>query len=502
MIFSLICIVTAYIYLPSLHHLPRADQLWYLLDTVKTNNLFLLIKDFYSYNRVRVYAPGDSLAFRPVMFIFLGLEKWLFGTNFLLPQAVGIVLHLFLVWRLYKILQLIHPNRIALIFVGYFSTLMIIMDMVVWHHINAYIIFMILILISLYHLVLYVQKEDKKEHHFNVMMISLLIACFTYEIGAIYACLFFIYLCLVAKQEEKVYFKKKYLLVLLPVLLYVASNVIDYKLRSTSIPKSQQQYDMLLLSQVSFSNVGPIFNLSLEMLYKWIQFGLFPTIFRIYPGPRFGIYSFIYETNMVNLQPEMVVNVVVVMALVLFLMNILSFRQSRDKLQFIILIASMLVSYLLLIIVGRTLERGIKNAFEMCTYYTYFPWVYFIIIIYSLLAHETLKKHTPLVVKWLGIILVLILIYLNSALVRKINSEYADSLAPKRLFIDKINRFVKAHRKEPDFSFKIAIHPPEDEIINIRERDIWKDFYLSEILFGRYINNSNPKYILSPEFFK
>lgn len=494
-LFFILCIVIFFIYFPSLFHLPRADHLWYLLDTVKTNDLPSLIKDFYSYNRVRLYSPGDTLAFRPVMFILLGLEKWAFGTNYIYPQIIGIILHLILIWRLFKLLNLINHSFISLVFVAYFSTLSIIMDLVIWSHINAYILFMILILTGVYHLVLYIEGEDRQRHHLIIIAVCLLIACFSYEAGIFYAILFFIYTCLVNKQGINTHFKWRHLLIFLPVVLYVILDIFDYLQRNPYLSQlRRQQYDMSLISQINLSNLGHIISLSFKICYNWVQFGLMPTIFRMYPGPRFGIYPMVYVNN-INLKLDMIVNVIAVIVLITYLINNISFRLIRNRIKFITLITLMFVIYLEFIVIGRALERGIENVFGMCTYYSYFAWVYFIIILYSIIDFNTIKKlHTWH--KWILLISVVTLIYLNSSIVYNVNLNYAQSLKPKRLFINKINSFIKAHRNEPNFSFKIYPHPPEDEIINIQEINIRKDFYLSEILFGRYINEGNPKYIL------
>ena len=110
--FIAIVVVNLIIYWPSLFHLPRSDQWWYLLDTLGKDNFFTLVRDYYSFPRVRFFVPQDVLSFRPLWCSFLGLEKSLFGNNFILWQAAGIFLHLVVLWLLFC---LIYKNK------GYFA---------------------------------------------------------------------------------------------------------------------------------------------------------------------------------------------------------------------------------------------------------------------------------------------------------------------------------------------------------------------------------------------
>lgn len=487
--FIFICAINFIIYIPSFFHLPRADHFWYLLDTAKTDDLFSLIKNFYSYNRVRLHAPGDTLLFRPVVFIFLGIEKWLFGNNFIYPQIVGVILHLVLIWCLLKLLSLINPSRVVLICVAFFSTLSIIMDMVVWHHINAYILFMILILIALYHLILYGSEDTPKKYHLVIMAICLLIACFNYEAGIGYTFLFFIYLCLVRKKNIDFHFQWKYLLILLPIVLYVALDVLDYLhsnlylSQSSSISQlSWHQLNKYLIAQINFSNFNRIMKLTFEICSKWLQFGLLPTIFRMYPGARFGIHSEIYEHNIINLKPDMIINIIAVVLLIVCLINGISIKRIRHGWKFTFLFILMFLIFLEIIVVGRGMARGVENIFEMCSYYSYFAWIYFVIIISSVLDFEKLKECVRPCGKWLLLISIIILICLNSYIVYSVNLTWAEKIKEIRLFVNRTNGFVKIHHDEPDFSFKMYRHPPE-----------------SDILFIKYINKANPKYIISFE---
>jgi len=162
-IFTGIAAFNIIIYYPSLFHIPRADQWCYLADTSDYEDLSSLVTRFYSYNRVRLFNPGDSILFRPIFFILLGIEKWAFGNNFIYWQLMGIILHLILVYFLLKLLLEIQSSIFAYLLVFYFSTITVNQEMIIWHHINAYILFMIFVLGALYHIYLHaIERQTKK----------------------------------------------------------------------------------------------------------------------------------------------------------------------------------------------------------------------------------------------------------------------------------------------------------------------------------------------------
>lgn len=85
---------------------------------------------------------------------------------------------------------------------------------------------------------------------------------------------------------------------------------------------------------------------------------------------------------------------------------------------------------------------------------------------------------------------------LNALSIFQTGREYAAKVGPTRAYLNRIHDFVERHRGEPDLSFRIVRHPPEDEVcvmIKAKGREYW---YLSDVLFGRHTQTAAPKYVL------
>jgi len=98
----LVAAAVFFTYPPSLEHMPRADQVWYLMDVAQDTTFFDLVAHSYSFNRTRHVAPGDTDLFRPVLFFVLASERAIFGNNFMAVQAIGLVLHFAIAFGLFS----------------------------------------------------------------------------------------------------------------------------------------------------------------------------------------------------------------------------------------------------------------------------------------------------------------------------------------------------------------------------------------------------------------
>src|SRR3989338_8283974 len=186
-IFFFLCIILVNIaaFFPSLFHLPRSDQKLFYIETMDVSSFPELVSKTYSYNRTRFFAPGDELLFRPLLFVVLSFEKWLWGYHFVYWQITGFILHLLIVWFFLKILLFIHRSFFSLILALFFSVIYISAEMVVWHHLHGYLIAIILILIALYNFAQFIASSQTKKMYFWGMFISLTLAIFLYEYASV-----------------------------------------------------------------------------------------------------------------------------------------------------------------------------------------------------------------------------------------------------------------------------------------------------------------------------
>ena len=148
-VIALIFFVTFFIYYNGLFQAPRADQLIYLAGASNKTSLLSLTYGTFFLNRLP--SVGDSLLFRPIFYSLLGVEKWVFGYNFFLWQLTSLFLHLVAVFALFKILRKeSSSNAIPFLFAMLFSVSYSSMETVTWTHIPGYIVFTILMLLTIY----------------------------------------------------------------------------------------------------------------------------------------------------------------------------------------------------------------------------------------------------------------------------------------------------------------------------------------------------------------
>jgi hypothetical protein len=199
-------------YYPSLGHGPRADQWCFLLDTVGLQDFSTLVAHTYSYNRTSIVCPGDYHLFRPVLFALLSGEKALFGNNFALWQAAGILLHCLVMYLLLRVMlriisltdegtatnsgerglsQQLRLRAVAFVLVLYFGLNCAVAEMAIWAHINGYVLFVVFglgsILLLLEGIARWESPGRKKVWLLGAAWFLTLLSAFTYEIGQLYA---------------------------------------------------------------------------------------------------------------------------------------------------------------------------------------------------------------------------------------------------------------------------------------------------------------------------
>jgi len=230
------------VYFPSLSHISRSDQDNYFFETADIDGLWNLISTTYSYNRWRIFDPGDELSFKPLYFTFLSLGQWLFGYNYFFWQLTSVSLHTILVWQLFRILNLILPHILSVFISLNFSVLILSADMVTFQHMIPVIILYIFLLKALQHCIKFMTSQQKENRYFWKMFIYLFPICFIRETGFCYSLLIMVALFFHRKLFLEEIFrvrhsaasicKKINLWILsLPSLAFLVWNIYDYFLR-------------------------------------------------------------------------------------------------------------------------------------------------------------------------------------------------------------------------------------------------------------------------------
>lgn len=188
--FAVIALIVIIAFLPSLAHAPRADQWSFLMDMMRQESCGDLILNSYSYNRTRDIKPGDAMLFRPVLFVYLSLLACISGSHIWIPQAAGVALHLAIAGLVFSILRVIiteitgnarAATGAAVLAALYFATTPLVMEQVIWAHINAYMVAVLCVLGVLHIQIQALINRGLTHGRIAATFVLTLLAVFTFE---------------------------------------------------------------------------------------------------------------------------------------------------------------------------------------------------------------------------------------------------------------------------------------------------------------------------------
>lgn len=490
--FSVILIVTVFVYYPSFFfYFTGLDINKYFLETQNSNGWELLTK-YLSYTSVSKYSKGDTLSFRPLFFVVLGVEKYFFGTRYVLWQLANIILHLGVVLCLYRLLVRIRRNIFAWLLCFLFSIYTIFVRLIPWTHIGGFILYLVFILTALYYLYDYTSDEKRTRYGLFWAFLCMFFASLIYEIGLIFYLLFVAYLMIYNLRKSKLHNKKNfsYLIILVPVFIYLLAYFFDKFFRRDWVMDFERKKIFSLQSIfVSITLIPKIF-------FSWIKRGFF--LDSTYQGGKF-------TSSLLSLRLRYALLISSFLYLCICLRASLSWI--RKNWLFIVLIAMMMISHVAIICLGRGgthgLTQGLIYLVGHMPHACYMFWAYLLIFIYLVIDFERLKNYNKKI-RYFGTIGLSIFILFNAGMSYRINRNFEDMHRPIRLYMDKVYQFVRSHYKEDDFSFAVVSPPPhvatmpegyvdpQGKIVN----GIVKYIPFAEVYFGEYYNRENPKYLL------
>ena len=510
--FATISIITLIAYYHGLFQVARADQLAYLGSKATETNLWSLTTRSYALNRLYCGVP-DAILFRPIAYFILGLEKYFFGYNFLWWQLTNFLLHITVVFVLFKILRGECKNKsiMPFLFTLYFSVQYSSMEMVVWHHIPGYLFFTILMLIVIYIIQNYsMYSVNKRVLWFLVF--CLFIASFTYELATPLAILTGLYLLFydvitksklfIIRPDEvigtryKKFDPKIIVLIFAVPIIWFLTSTADLYFRFGNLSSYSQT-----VSKSFMENLSSI----MYAIFFWIKTGFAPWLLKMTISGRIEIA---YVKNSVSL----IFSLLFFSLLIALVCVTINKEYIRKKLLFILLLIGLIFSHTTIIILGRANERGLIRALYNASYYSYMFNVLFVILLYNLInihiLNQKLKnKHSwfyPFLVNafYLGFIAMIIANFSN---VYNTNLEMRKWSYPQIKLVNEIEDLIKSHSTEPDFSFSVDKSCRNDEIP-------WFDYKLlqeeplestapgkytfAQILFPQYYRSVDGKYLI------
>ena len=146
-----------------------------------------------------------------------------------------------------------------------------------------------------------------------------------------------------------------------------------------------------------------------------------------------------------------------------------------------------------------SLGRDAKELLKVVTYYSYFFGLFVTILTYALVDFSKLRS-------WRGVVAFLTL---TAFIVLHGTASVATTREVERVnrfpsqYMTRVIRFVDAHKHEPSFSFGLMPHPYSlDPVIYLPEgypdepNRVVLQRRVSQILFAKYYETENPKYML------
>jgi len=504
LLISFLCLIliNVVIFLPSFYHVARSDHLSYLAETASFDTLNDLINYSFSYTRTRILDRGDEIYFRPLLYIGMSIERYFFKYHFMYWQMVGVFLHLVVVGFLIKLLNKIRPGSwMPVLFALFFSLLYLSADMVIWQHVNMYMLCFILILMSLSNLIPYIQKNTESKKSLWPMVLYLTLASLFNEFGLVASAL--IMVVLFYYRIPKPGINNHPLLLAIPIVVYFYLSILDYALRFPS--EFLLTMATTTLSSIDFANIAGYF---LIVLFASVLLPILPGFFMIHPGMRTtaifsienGFLEFWAQYKIIVLANSILLLSVCTFLFLLFKGRKEIFRKlqasqlnNEGSLPKRMMVISMLfaLSYMGILVLSRGIEEflgflsySLYHFYPICLFLTISGYCLYCVISQAGLSNAKLMRGVLITILCLGA-------SLNAVRLAELNLNAKSKFSFWRQYIQQIDKFVQQHKHEPDFSFDYSDRMPS----SLSAEESPKLYGTPrDYLFLKYIDTSHPKY--------
>jgi len=499
-------IVTLAAHYHSLYHAPRADHLTYLYCTAGKSDILSLTIGAYSF--VRSEWRGDSVLFRPITYLLLGLERWAFGYRFMLWQATSLSLHLCVVYLLYRVLRWREGSSVflAFLFSAFFAVQYISMEEVIWHNLSGYTLFCIFLLGAIYALQKYAAESAASRW---VLVSCLLVGAFTYELGVAAPLLFGAYLAVskvIDKRRSASTTARRTMerhtgytwgtisaCVAIP-FTYIIVSLLDLYARFGHISAWRQ------MSSAPLPTTLGRLCLAAGM---WLGGALVPTLFYIAPGSRLRIMAITSPFSGRTAAGIGLASVIIVTYGVLMLRR-LNRKSIQDNLGFVLLMAGLMFSFAAAFVFGRKFIRvPFTLALFTSTYRAYFFNLVAVIFFHTMIspAWAGHGSKTLLFAKaaFAGSLVVVTLI--SGMMVYTMNAKMREWSEPRVRLVKSALELIERHGDENDFSFSVAPDCPYDAELpwfptTARSACVGKVYTYMSVLFPQAYRRTGGKYLL------
>ncbi len=494
LLLTVILAVTVAAYYPSLFHCARADQVSFLAEYGMQTSWKDLTFGVMDYNRTRLFSPGDSLLFRPLLFVFLGIQKIFFGYNFFWWQVVALGAHLFTVaalWRL--LLRWGGPgsHAAAAVFSLFFSLLFVNVEAVVWHGITPYVFFAGLIILALERLEKYIVSDGEDRVSLAECTGILFAAVLIYEAAVWYIPCFFMVTILRLFRLKQVKFGVRAMVLLLPLAVYLTWSLGHFFLSGAVV-----EGEVEVMMSVS------ILGLTAENFIKLVKWFLAGGLFlqgqdvrpfsRMMVAPELLGWDWPMFSGFISRWTGAAAAVFMLAAVIV---SLRSFREGWR----VGLLGLMLTGYVLILTVGRANVRADGTGLESSLYYFYNFWVLATVILFvtvqGLFKADGWRRFLA---AGLGMAVIVFSLF-NAWQIRQLTARMARDHQACIILVKTVDALIAEHSKETGFSFYVSPSVPGNFIVSwlVKKGDpAGRQYTYAEALYPLYFNAVAPKYII------
>jgi len=509
--------VNLYAYFPSLYHVTRADQSVFLVETAELEDFGSLFNYSYSYTRSRLLFIGDKIIFRPVWYAILSLEKAVFGYRFFYWQLTSLLLHFAVCLMLWRVLHQLAPGIGAFLTTLGFSVVSLFSEMVIWHHVHGYLLFLVFLLAGIMHFMRWTASGLRTTSDLVWLLIYLTLMCFLYEFGVICAVTMCAAAWLTARPEnpkEKILLRWRCAALSGPVLMYFYLSGLDYYIRF-GLPDAGASL-AASSTYLSPANIG----IALLTMAVMSLAGIFiPAFLVLIPGQRTTLSAIYWKTlaghfswqdpwSILNAFLLAVLSVLVVYVIVGMIRRARTLKArgedtASDKSGVVVSQTSafLVFGYIMMLVVGRFGDKTLGYILGSL-YHFYAVGLLLIVALYAAVAPRLVRRPLPgqAFVRISAIMVLVLSVVINSVMTRRLNQELYKLMEPWGTFIARMEDFVRQERRTPGFSFNFNFRE-QYWLFQMRIGDPVNGQMitgnLAEYMYRRYLGQPNPRYYLN-----
>jgi hypothetical protein len=476
---ALLCLVIWLTYRPALKHVARDDQWNFLTEARYQRHFKRLVAGYYAFNRTSVMGRGDYPLFRPLLYVLLAAEKALFDHRFAWWQTAGILVHCAVVYLFLTLLlrldRLGAPSAESARFrlrtlaayglALFFSVNVSIMELVIYHHLTAYMVF---VLFELGVMVLAVDllaepNSSVRMHQLRVagVFTLLLLAAFTYEIGQFFAVVVGVMLGTAAWREGKRWQAVGQAALCCSVLLLF--QLADRTDRFLHPPRPQDLGESTVLAEAW--TPATVVNAGRYLTFCIVQ-PFFPSCVNVQFASRLVVPEPI--TNLANyLRPDPLLGISLLVVFAAVVLTVIRLRWlgsdpcKESRLITVVLAAALVALHMSIIVLGRMNMRPRPNILSMNSYYAYLPLAMLLVGLYAFWssAPSASDHGSERIAGGFRAAIVAGLLVLSVASAGKVydmNCQITTAHRPLRSAIAFFDNLVRQHAVEPRFAMAFS----------------------------------------------